>query len=98
MRHYSSPVPLRIFATKSNPQLTRVDVHMKNGMEKPMTPKAGRTTATPNRVALAIRATMCAGALALLGTNALAGPATPNADQATRIYNRVAGIPPTAAQ
>ncbi|MDP9010911.1 MAG: hypothetical protein M3N91_19770 [Pseudomonadota bacterium] len=63
-----------------------------------MTPKAGRTTATPNRVALAIRATMCAGALALLGTNALAGPATPNADQATRIYNRIAGIPPTAAQ
>src|ERR1700720_1701361 len=97
MRHYSSPVPLRIFATKSNPQLTRVDVHMKNGMEKPMTQKARRITATPNRVALAIRATMCAGALALLGTSALAAN-TPSADQATRIYNRVAGIPPTAAQ
>jgi hypothetical protein len=69
---------------------------MKNGMEKPMTQKARRTTATPNRVALAIRATMCAGALALLGTNALA--ANPNADQATRIYNRIAGVPPTAAQ
>jgi hypothetical protein len=69
---------------------------MKNGMEKPMTQKARRNTATPNHVALAIRATMCAGALALLGTNALA--ANPNADQATRIYNRIAGVPPTAAQ
>jgi hypothetical protein len=69
---------------------------MKNGMEKPMTQKAGRTTATPHRVALAIRTTMCAGAMALLGTNALA--ANPNADQATRIYNRIAGVPPTAAQ
>src|ERR1700676_1339717 len=95
MRHYSSPVRWRIFATKSNPQLTRVDVHKKYGMEKPMTQKARRITATPNRVALAIRATMCAGALAVLGTNALA--ANPNGDQATRIYNRIAGIPPTAA-
>jgi hypothetical protein len=69
---------------------------MKNGMEKPMTQIARRTTAMPNRVALAIRATMCAGALALLGTSAFA--ANPNADQATRIYNRVAGVPPTAAQ
>jgi len=69
---------------------------MKNGMEKPMTQIARRTTAMPDRVALAIRATMCAGALALLGTGAFA--ANPNADQATRIYNRVAGIPPTAAQ
>jgi len=57
---------------------------------------ARRRTATPNLVAIAVRATVCAGALALLGTNALA--ANPNADQATRIYNRVAGIPPTAAQ
>jgi hypothetical protein len=61
-----------------------------------MTQIARRTTARPNRVALAIRATMCAGALALLGTSAFA--ANPNADQATRIYNRVAGVPPTAAQ
>jgi hypothetical protein len=70
---------------------------MKNGMEKPMTQKVRRTTAKPDRVALAIRATMCAGALALLGTSALAA-GNPSADQATRIYNRVAGIPPTAAQ
>src|ERR1700720_2282958 len=96
MRHYLKLNPLRIFAPSRNPQLTRVDVHMKNGMEKPMTQKARRITATPNRVALAIRATMCAGALALLGTNALA--ANPNADQATRIYNRIAGVPPTSAQ
>jgi hypothetical protein len=69
---------------------------MKNGMEKPMMQIARRRTATLNLVAIAVRATVCAGALALLGTNALA--ANPNADQATRIYNRVAGIPPTAAQ
>ena len=61
-----------------------------------MTQIARRTTATPNLVALAVRATVCAGALALLGTNALA--ANPNADQATRIYNRIAGVPPSAAQ
>jgi hypothetical protein len=69
---------------------------MKNGMEKPMMQLARRTTATPNLVALAVRATVCTGALALLGANALA--ANPNADQATRIYNRIAGVPPTAAQ
>jgi len=69
---------------------------MKNGMEKPMTQIARRRTATQNLVAIAVRATVCTGALALLGSNALA--AGPNADQATRIYNRIAGIPPTAAQ
>ena len=61
-----------------------------------MTQIARRAPAMPNLVALAVRATVCAGTLALLGTNALA--AGPNADQATRIYNRIAGIPPTAAQ
>jgi hypothetical protein len=69
---------------------------MKHGMEKPMTQIARRKTATPHLVALAVRATVCAGALALVGANALA--AGPNADQATRMYNRIAGIPPTAAQ
>jgi hypothetical protein len=69
---------------------------MKNGMEKPMTQSARRTSATPDLVARAVRATFCAGALALVGANALA--ANPSADQATRIYNRVAGVPPTAAQ
>ena len=59
---------------------------MKYGMEKPMTHMGRRT----------VRATTCAAALALLASNALA--ANPNADQATRIYNRIAGIPPTAAQ
>jgi hypothetical protein len=72
---------------------------MKNGMEKPMTQIARRRTATPNLVALAVRATVCAGALVLLGTNAQAQTfPPPNPDQATRIYNRIAGIPPTAAQ
>jgi hypothetical protein len=40
---------------------------------------------------------LCVGALALLGGNAFAaGP--PNADQATRMYNRIAGVPPSATQ
>jgi hypothetical protein len=69
---------------------------MKNGMEKPMTQSARRTSATTSLVAKAVRATVCAGALALLATNALA--ANPNADQATRMYNRIAGVPPSAAQ
>jgi hypothetical protein len=96
MRQFSAPRRLRIFATKSNRQLTRVDVHMNNGMEKPMRQIARRTAATPHFVALAVRAAACAGALTLLVGYALA--ANPNADQATRIYNRIAGVPPTAAQ
>src|ERR1700730_8362869 len=96
MRHYLWLSRLRIFATKSKLQLMLVDVHMKNGMEKPMTQIACASTAAPSLVAIAVRAAVCAGALALLGTNALA--AGPNGDQATRIYNRIAGIPPTAAQ
>jgi hypothetical protein len=67
---------------------------MENGMEKPMTQRA-RATATPN-IARAVRAALCAGAFALVGANALA--AGPNADQATRMYNRIAGIPPSTAQ
>jgi hypothetical protein len=39
---------------------------------------------------------LCVGALALLGGTAFA--ANPSADQATRMYNRIAGVPPTAAQ
>jgi len=51
---------------------------------------------TPRLVTLAVRATVCAGALALLAGTALAGG--PNANQATRMYNRIAGVPPTAAE
>jgi hypothetical protein len=51
---------------------------------------------TPRLVTLAVRATLCAGALALLAGTALA--AGPNANQATRMYNRIAGVPPTAAE
>jgi hypothetical protein len=69
---------------------------MNNGMEKPMRQIARRAAATPHLVTLAVRAAACAGALALLGGQALAQ--APNADQATRIYNRIAGVPPTAAQ
>jgi hypothetical protein len=44
----------------------------------------------------ALRTSALLGALALLGTQAFA--AGPNADQATRMYNRIAGVPPTAAE
>jgi hypothetical protein len=44
----------------------------------------------------ASRTSALLGALALLGTQAFA--AGPTADQATRMYNRIAGVPPTAAQ
>jgi hypothetical protein len=37
----------------------------------------------------------CAGAVALIGTGAFA--ATPNPNQAVRMYNRIAGVPPSAA-
>jgi len=57
---------------------------------------ARHAAATPHLVTLAVRAAACAGALALLGGPAFAQ--APNADQATRMYNRIAGVPPTAAQ
>ncbi len=66
---------------------------MKYGMEKPMTQLVGRA-ALPRLITLALRATTCAGALALFMN---ANAASPNADQATRIYNRVAGVPPSAS-
>ncbi|HEY2466095.1 MAG TPA: hypothetical protein VGI32_18690 [Steroidobacteraceae bacterium] len=69
---------------------------MKNGMEKPMMQRARSKSATPNLVARAVRATIGAGTLALVAASALA--AGPTADQATRMYNRIAGVPPTAAQ
>src|SRR5258708_20451472 len=65
-----------------------VDVHMKNGMASPEV----NGTHHARRYA---RASALAGAL-LLGATAFA--AGPNADQATRMYNRIAGTPPTAAQ
>src|ERR1022692_108638 len=79
----------------ANPQLTRVDVNMKHEMEKPMT-QLGGSSAMPRFVTLAVRAAACAGGLALLGANALA--AGPTVDQATRMYNRIAGVPPTTAE
>jgi hypothetical protein len=60
---------------------------MKNGMA---TPEMNGT----HGVRRCARAGALAGAL-LLGATAFAG--NPNADQATRMYNRIAGVPPTAA-
>ena len=59
----------------------QVDAHMKNGMNEPMRQLA--------------RGTAAALALALLGTAAFA--ANPDANQAARIYNRIAGVPPSAS-
>jgi hypothetical protein len=58
---------------------------MKNGMARNGT----------DDVLRCVRASVVAGALLLGATSFAAGP---NADQATRMYNRIAGIPPTAAQ
>src|SRR6202453_2889535 len=68
---------------------------MMYGMENSMSHINGRA-AMPRLVKLALAATACAGALALFGANADAQAV--NANQATRIYNRIAGIPPTAAE
>jgi hypothetical protein len=72
-----------------------VDVNMKNGMETNGF-KQLREEAAPRLVAAAIRAALCVGALALLGTTAQAQ--APTATQATRMYNRIAGVPPTPAE
>jgi hypothetical protein len=82
-------------AAQSKAQLARVDVNMKYGMEKPMRQILGRA-AMPRASKLALKATACAGALALMSTGALAQQVT--ADQATRIYSRIAGIPPNATE
>jgi hypothetical protein len=65
-----------------------VDVLMKNGMAKP------ETNGTHDVLRFARAG--AAGALLLLGGSALA--ASPTADQATRMYNRIAGVPPSSAQ
>jgi hypothetical protein len=62
---------------------------MKNGMAK-------REWNRRHDVRRCVCACAAAGALALIGATAFAGPTS--ADQATRMYSRIAGIPPTAAQ
>src|SRR5271154_7216855 len=68
---------------------------MKYGTEKPMRQILGRA-ATPRAMKLALKATACAGALALMSTTASAQQV--NANQATRMYDRIAGIPPNAGE
>ncbi len=59
-------------------------------------PRAARTHA---RVADGMRVMVLAGAVSLFGAMAFAAaPPPPNADQATRMYSRIAGVPPTAAE
>ncbi len=67
---------------------------MKYGMEARLRQIARRTVAAPGVATFALRVTVWAGAVALLGANAFA--ANPDADQATRMYNRIAGVPPSA--
>ncbi len=67
---------------------------MTYGMEKSMRQIVSRA-ATPRLFKLAM-AMAFAGAFALAGENSMAQAV--NADQATRMYNRIAGIPPTAQQ
>ncbi len=64
---------------------------MKNGMAKPNM----NGTHPVRRCIRGVLATAVAGSLALFGANAFAATyPNPTADQATRIYNRVAGVPP----
>jgi hypothetical protein len=77
------------------PQLTPVDVHMKNGMKQPINPAPYAAQGSSRAIARLLANTACAGTLALYGASAFA--ANPNADQATRMYNRIAGIPPSAS-
>jgi hypothetical protein len=93
MRHYLKAFLLRIFAP-SKKQLTQVDVNMENGMDQPMRQIARDAAAEPRRINSGVRASALAAALALVGTAAFA--ANPNANQAARIYNRIAGVPPSA--
>jgi hypothetical protein len=66
-----------------------------NGMEKPMRQFVGLAP-LPRVIKVVLKTAACMGALALLSTGANAQP--PTADQAVRMYNRIAGIPPTAAE
>jgi hypothetical protein len=88
MRHYLQAFWVLRFAPRRNHN-PRVWVHMENGMAKP-------EIHGTHDVRRLVRAAAIAGTLALVGANSFA--AAPNADQATRMYNRIAGIPPTAAQ
>ncbi len=77
---------------------------MKNGMaeaerscaQEPRRSAAPHAARIQSRVASGMRAMALAGAVSLIGATAFA--AGPNADQATRMYNRIAGVPPTAAE
>jgi hypothetical protein len=67
---------------------------MKNGMQARIRQIGRPTAAAPGARMPALCAAVCSGALVLLGAAAFA--ANPNADQATRMYNRIAGVPPSA--
>jgi len=75
-------------------QLTPVDVYMKNGMDRSVNQNACRAAVKPGLATPA--ALLLCGSLALFGGKAFAAN-TPNTDQATRMYNRIAGVPPSAS-
>jgi len=67
---------------------------MKNGMKQPIEPTARQARGSRRALERFMRKAAWAGAFALAGAHAMAQ--APSADQATRIYNRIAGVPPTA--
>ena len=67
---------------------------MKNGMKQPIEPTARQARGSRRALKRFMRKAAWAGAFALAGAHAMAQ--APSADQATRIYNRIAGVPPTA--
>jgi hypothetical protein len=73
-----------------------VDVNMKNGMDQPMRQIVGDAATEPRRMTSGVRAGALAAALALALVGTAAFAANPNANQAARIYNRIAGVPPSA--
>jgi hypothetical protein len=68
---------------------------MKNGNDKPMKPDGSGTSGVSRAISRLLGRAACVGACVLFGANALA--TNPNPDQATRIYNRIAGVPPSPA-
>ena len=69
-------------------------MHTTNGLNGRY--RDGRYRAAPASLGATLRAAVCAGTLALLGASACAQ--RPNSTQATRMYTRIAGVPPTAAE
>ena len=89
-----SSVSAAYIRATSKSQLTRVDVHMKNGIAETQQNHARRAPGARRASTLSAGAIAGLGALALMSA-ALA--ANPNKDQAKRMYDRIAGVPASDA-